>query len=362
MIAIKNVKKPGMSWREILGRSITEVRDLSGLLDPGEDTQKVTEQYPFRINPYYLGLIRHKHDPIYKQCVPDIQEMVFEDGLQDPLNEEALSPVPGLTHRYPDRVLFLVSSQCAMYCRFCNRKRKVGRTSMVTKQSIKEGLAYIRTHRKIRDVLLSGGDPFLLEDKALHHILSQLRAMHHVEIIRIGTRVPCTLPQRVTSRLANMLKDFHPLYIHTHFNHPDEITKEASIACGRLADAGIPMGCQTVLLKGVNDHLHVIRTLMQKLLMIRVRPYYLFQADLAKGTSHFWTPLNKGLDILSGLQGYTSGLCVPHFTIDLPGGGGKVNLVPEAIIRKDDNNLLIRDYLGKEHPYPVISAASTWGQ
>jgi lysine 2,3-aminomutase len=223
----------------------------------------------------------------------------------------------------------------------------------VTKKSIKEGFSYIKGHKKIRDVLLSGGDPLLLENRDLYSILTELRAINHVEIIRIGTRVPCTLPQRITHHLAKMLKKFHPLYIHTHFNHPDEITPEATLACERLADAGIPMGCQIVLLKGVNDDLTTMKNLVQKLLIIRVRPYYLFQADLTKGTSHFWTPINKGLEIISGLQGYTSGLCVPHFAVDLPRGGGKVPLLPKYVMCENKNSLVIKNYLGQEYQYPL---------
>ena len=304
------------------------------------------------INPYYLSLIRHKGDGIYKQAVPDLREITEQEGFDDPLEEETLSPVPGLTHKYPDRVLFLVSSRCAMYCRFCNRKRKVGRASMVTRESIREGLSYIRSARKVRDVLLSGGDPLLLQDGELLHILTELRSMSHVEVVRIGTRVPCTLPQRITPQLTNMLKAFHPLYINTHFNHPSEVTKEAALACSMLADAGIPLGCQTVLLKGVNDDPGVMKELMHKLLSIRVRPYYLFQADLAKGTSHFWTPLNRGIEIMEKLQGHTSGLCVPRYMIDIPGGGGKIPLVPEYVMGVRGNELLLRNYEGEEYRYP----------
>ncbi len=342
-------------WKRLISRSITTPEalaesfeiDLSGLQD-------VVVRYPMRINPYYLSLIKTQGDPIYRQCIPDVQEVIDQSGLEDPLNEEGQSPVPGLTHRYPDRVLFLVSSQCAVYCRFCNRKRKVGRSSMVSEESIREGLLYIRGHREIRDVLLSGGDPLLLDNRKLSQILTRLRSMSHVEIIRIGTRVPCTLPQRVTSQLAAILRKFHPLYILTHFNHPDEITDAVSLACARLADAGIPLGCQTVLLKGVNDDRLTMKRLMQRLLSIRVRPYYLFQSDLAKATSHFWTPLSKGLEIMAGLQGHTSGLCMPHFAIDLPGGGGKVSLLPEYVKGMDRNALLIRNYLGEEHHYPPV--------
>jgi lysine 2,3-aminomutase len=221
---------------------------------------------------------------------------------------------------------------------------------MVTRETIREGIAYIKRTRKVRDVLLSGGDPLLLADKELHQILTKLRSISHVEIIRIGTRVPCTLPQRVTADLANLLKGFHPLFINTHFNHPDEITPESSLACARLADAGIPLGCQTVLLKGVNDDEKIIRKLMQKLLTVRVRPYYLFQADQAKGTAHFWTPLERGLDIISRVQGHTTGLCVPHFAVDLPGGGGKVNLVPSSLSEKEGRTL-IRNYLGEDYEW-----------
>ena len=306
------------------------------------------------INPYYLGLIKNKRDGLYSQAVPDIREITREDGDEDPLNEEGLSPVPGLTHKYPDRVLFLVSSRCAMYCRFCNRKRKMGSSSMVSKETVREGLSYIRGATKVRDVLLSGGDPLLLPDKELGSILSELRSIPHIEIIRIGTRVPCTLPQRITLRLANLLKGFHPLFINTHFNHPSEVTPEAASACTLLADAGLPVSCQTVLLKGVNDDPAVMKKLMQKLIKIRVRPYYLFQTDLTKGTSHFWTPLRKGLEIISKLQGYTSGLCVPRFMIDLPGGGGKIPFTPNYLSGIQGDEILLKNYRGDVYRYPII--------
>ncbi len=348
---IRKQSKP--LWKQMLSQSITTAKGLSALFDIDESKlHRVIARYPVRINPYYLSLIKHKDDAIYKQCIPDIREIIDEKGIEDPLNEETLSPVQGLTHRYPDRVLFLVSAHCAAYCRFCNRKRKVGHSRMVSKKSIKEGLAYIKSNRKIRDVLLSGGDPLLLDNQDLFMILTQLRSMSHVEIIRIGTRVPCTLPHRITSQLSKMLKKFHPLYIHTHFNHPDEITPYASLACKRLSDAGIPLGCQTVLLKGVNDAPLVLKRLMRKLLTIRVRPYYLFQADLAKGTAHFRTPITKGLETISALQGHTSGLCVPHYAIDLPGGGGKVPLLPEYIVEEDEDNMFLMNYLGKKYAYP----------
>jgi lysine 2,3-aminomutase len=296
-----------------------------------EEIRKVVSRYPMAINPYYLSLIKNKGDGIYEQAVPDTREITEEEGLEDPLNEDALSPVPGLTHKYPDRVLFLV----------------------------REGISYIMGNKKIRDVLLSGGDPLLLPDGELHDLLSQLRSISHLEIIRIGTRVPCTLPLRVTQHLADMLKGFHPLYINTHFNHPTEITPEASLACAKIVDAGIPLGCQTVLLKGINDDPAVMRTLMQKLLAIRVRPYYLFQADRAKGTSHFWTPLEKGVEIISALQGYTSGLCVPRFMIDIPGGGGKIPITPEYVSGRENSSLRLKNYLGEEYIYPLDAGSKS---
>jgi len=224
---------------------------------------------------------------------------------------------------------------------------------MVTKETIKEGLSYIKGTSRVRDVLLSGGDPLLLPDRELYTILSELRSISHVEIIRIGTRVPCSLPHRITRELVSMLKGFHPLYINTHFNHPTEITPESSSACTMLANAGIPLSCQTVLLKGVNDAPVVMKALMRKLLTIRVRPYYLFQADLAKGTSHFWTPVKKGLEIISKLQGYISGLCVPRFMIDIPDGGGKIPITPNYVLGINGDDLLLKNYLGHKYRYPI---------
>ena len=349
----KAVKDDEPLWKRLLSESIVTLDALPRLPSTHREKLKlVISRYPMRINPYYLGLIEEENDPIYRQCIPDVRELDDTGAVADPLNEEGHSPVYGLTHRYPDRVLFLVSSQCAMYCRFCNRKRKVGLPSMVTDASIEQGIGYIRAHKEVRDVLLSGGDPLLLEDARLWEILSAIRAIGHVEIIRIGTRVPCTLPQRVTPELAMLLQKFHPLYINIHFNHPLEITPEASLACNRLADGGIPLGCQTVLLKGINDDLNVMGNLMRKLLTIRVKPYYLFHADPARGTSHFRTSLNRGLNIIRGLQGHTSGLCVPHFAIDLLGGGGKVPLLPEYLTGQGGDSLLVTNYAGEHYRHP----------
>jgi lysine 2,3-aminomutase len=347
---------PIESWEKILSASITAPEQLSTLFPQIDEhgIRKVISRYPMLINPYYLGLIRKKGDALYRQAVPDIREITRNEGAVDPLNEEGLSPVPGLTHKYPDRVLFLVSGRCAMYCRFCNRKRKVGMPSMVTGKTIQEGISYIRATKAIRDVLLSGGDPLLLSDKELFKILDKLRSISHVEIIRIGTRIPCTLPHRVTKQLADMLKGFHPLYINTHFNHPSEISPQAISACSLLADSGIPLGCQTVLLRGINDNTLIIKELMLKLLAIRVRPYYLFQMDTTKGTSHFWTGIKKGLEIISELQGHISGFGVPKFVIDLPGGGGKIPVTPKYIRAIKGDELMIRNYLGDEYRYPII--------
>lgn len=336
---------------------VTNVDHLSDCFPshPFEKTEigKVISRYPLLISSYYLRLIQHPGDPFWKQAVPDGAELLDSDEMVDPLAEERLSPIPGITHRYPDRVLFLVCGKCAMYCRFCTRKRKIGQKFGVNAKTIQDGLAYIKEHRKIRDVLVSGGDPLLLEDSALADILDGLRSIPHVEIIRIGTRVPCTLPQRVTRNLAETLKRFHPLYINSHFNHPDEITPESTRACSILSDAGIPLGCQTVLLKGVNDSPWVMKKLMQKLLAIRVRPYYIHHMDLACGTGHFRTSIKTGLLIIKALRGHTSGMCVPHYVIDLPGGGGKVPLLPEYVVGIEKQELLLKNYRGKIYRYKL---------
>lgn len=321
------------------------------------DINNVVKKYPMRVNSYFLGLIERMDDAIWRQCIPDISELEDEEGLLDPLNEEGDSPVPGLTHRYPDRALFLVSNRCAMYCRFCTRKRRVGDPfKEITMEQILQGLAYIKEHEEIRDVILSGGDPLLLHDSELEFILKELRKIGHLQVIRIGTRVPCTLPQRITHKLCDMLRKYHPLYINIHFNHPKEITPESTKACEMLANAGIPLGSQTVLLKGVNDEPEVMKELMHKLLRIRVRPYYIFQCDLTKGTRHFRTPIDDGLRIVENLRGHTSGLCVPHYVIDAPGGGGKIPVSPNYVLSRDENGIVLKNYQGKIYRYPEESA------
>lgn len=359
------------TWQDILKHSITDAASLNEALSrlgteftsvsqttKQSDTVNITSiagiiaTYPMRINPYYLQLIKKPGDPLWKQAIPDPAELSDPVCLEDPLDEENLSPVPNLVHKYPDRVLFLVSSQCAMYCRFCTRKRKVGTGKMaISDETIQAGLDYIREHPAVREVLLSGGDPLLLPDSRIDSLLHRLRAIPSVKVIRIGTRVPCTLPMRITPELTAILKKYHPLYINTHFNHPAEITEEAGTACGMLADAGIPLGCQTVLLKGVNDRPEIMRELLLKLLEIRVKPYYLFQTDLTRGTNHFRTSTASGIRIMRSLIGHISGLAIPTFALDGPGGKGKIPLTPDYIVNRGDN-LIFENYRGEICAYP----------
>ena len=335
-------------WQRSLAKALVSPDELASRfnVDP-ELFRDVAAKYPMRITPYYLGLIKALDDPIWRQCVPDPLELKDEKQIPDPLDEERLSPTPGLIHRYPDRVVWLVSPVCAVYCRFCMRKRSVGCSGICASgNEFDNAITYIGENHRIRDVILSGGDPFLLDDDILDDILCRLRRIPHVEIIRVGTRVPATLPERITPRLCRMLKKHHPLYINTHFNHPREITGESSSACARLADSGIQLGNQTVLLRGVNDDPLIIKRLMQLLLSIRVRPYYIHQMDLVRGTRHFRTRVEKGIEIMEGLRGHTSGLATPYFVIDLPGGKGKVPVVPDCMERQGEK-LLLRNYLGE---------------
>lgn len=340
------------TWQKILQKSITKPEEIAEkFYIPLEEIEKIKQEFDIKITPYYMSLIKDKGDPIYKQVIPDIRELEDHGLFNDPLAEDRDSPVNNIVHRYPDRCLFLVSHVCASYCRFCTRKRKVGDPSKISLKYIDEGIEYIRQHEEIRDVIMSGGDPLLLSDDKLEYILQKLRRIQHIEIIRIGTRVPCFLPQRITAQLANMLKKYHPLYINVHFNHPDELTPIAVKALGRLANVGIPLGNQTVLLKGVNDDPKVMKKLMQKLLQARVRPYYIYQADYVFGTEHFRTRVEKGLEIIKALRGWTSGLAVPHFVIDSPGGGGKIPLLPEYVIKITNEEVILRNYEGKTFRY-----------
>lgn len=340
-------------WQQILRGSLKTPEEIAEYFDLDlEEVKKVSRLFKAQITPYFARLIKHKGDAIYRQVVPDPAELEEHSGAMDPLSEDEDSPVPSIVHRYPDRLLFLVSHCCASYCRFCTRKRKVGDPNKISPRHIEDGLDYIRNHPEVRDIIISGGDPLMLGDKKLEYILKSLRTIPHVEILRIGTRMPCFLPQRITPKLVSMLRCYHPLYINVHFNHPDEITEEAANALNLLADAGIPLGNQAVLLKGVNDDPAVMKRLMQKLLIVRVRPYYIYQADYVKGTQHLRTPVEKGIEIMDAIRGWTSGLAVPYYVIDAPGGGGKIPLLPNYIQSVTDEQIVMRNYAGELFVYP----------
>jgi len=346
-------------WQKLLKDSITNFEQLnSALAAKNITTDKIISsldlQFPFKINPYYFNLIQAENDPIWKQSIPSIKELNDNICIADPLGEEAHSPTPGLVHKYPDRVLLLVTNQCSMYCRFCTRNRKVGQKCMsLSENDLDKCFDYIRKNKNVREVLISGGDPLLLSDNMLDKILSELRKINNVEIIRIGSRIPCTLPQRITDSLVETLKKYHPLYINTHFNHPQELTDEAYTACTKLADAGIPLGCQTVLLKDVNDSSEVLKELFLGLLKMRVKPYYLFQADLTRGTNHFRTHSKVGIQIMKELYCYISGMAVPRLALDAPGGKGKIPLSPEYVLQHGEN-LIFKNYLDEVCEYPEV--------
>ncbi len=342
-------------WQQMLKNSLTDPEVIAKRFNlDSKDLEKVAQEFKIRVTPYYASLIKEKGDAIYKQVIPDPRELAENSGVSDPLSEDHDSPVPSIVHRYPDRVLFLVSHSCASYCRFCTRKRKVGDSTKINPRYIEDGLEYIRQHKEIRDVIISGGDPLMLSDNKLEHILKSLRAIPHLEILRIGSRVPCFLPQRITPKLTEMLKRYHPLWMNVHFNHPDELTPEAQKALALLADAGIPLGCQTVLLKGVNDDPAIMKRLMQKLVASRVRPYYIYQADYVTGTEYLRTRVEKGIEIMQSLRGWTSGLAVPYFCIDAPGGGGKIPILPEYVQQIDDEKVVMRNFEGQVFVYPQV--------
>ena len=345
-------------WQKLLHeRTVRSVKQLVDRFGPEhfpepERLQEAIDNFELRISPAMLDLIEEPGDPIWKQYVPDLQELEVVDGVPDSLNEEADSPVPNITHRYPNRALFLVSPVCAAYCRFCTRRRKVGDPDKIRMSELESAFRYLEEHEEIQDVILSGGDPLLLSDRRLDLILGRLRKIQHLEIIRIGSRIPSQLPERITPQLCKVLKKHHPLYINTHFNHPAELTPAAVEALGMLADAGVPLGCQTVLLEGVNDDLEVMRELMRKLIAARVRPYYLYMCDNVAGVEHFKTNVEKGLEIIDGLRGWTSGLAVPHFAIDAPGGGGKVPLLPQYVEEITEDEVVLRNYRGERYVWP----------
>jgi len=349
--------RPRAEWQEQLAKGVRDVREIPGLTEEQyQQLEAIDEEYPFFTTPYYLSLIENwdPSDPIYLQQMPDAREFENPNFLEDdPLDEEDDMPVPHLTHRYPDRVLFVVTHTCAMYFRFCTRKPKVCKNPVPRPGNLQRAIAYIAEHEEIRDVLLSGGDPLTLTDSALEWIVSRLRAIPHLDLIRVGTKIPCVNPERITPELCRMLAKYHPFYVNTHFNHPRELTPEAVRACGLLVDHGIPMGCQTVLLRGVNDDPEVMKELMHALLKARVKPYYIYQADLVKGTDYFRTSVQKGLEIIEALQGHTTGFGVPTFVIDAPGGGGKIPVTPDRIVRLTDDTITLRNFEGGVYDYPA---------
>ena len=315
-----------------------------------EDIAKVLNGFRVGITPYYASLMDpdDPYCPVRMQAVPTIAETHRgEADMLDPLHEDEDSPAPGLTHRYPDRVLFLITDQCSMYCRHCTRRRLAGETDGArSMDDINACIEYIRKTPVVRDVLLSGGDCLCVEDDVLEYIISELRKIEHVEIVRLGSRTPVVMPQRITDDLCNMLKKYHPIWLNTHFNHPKEMTPEASAACQKLADAGIPLGNQSVLCRGINDDVHVMRNLMHVLVKNRVRPYYIYQCDLSLGIEHFRTPVSKGIEIIEGLRGHTSGYAVPTFVVDAPGGGGKTPVMPQYVISQTPDKVILRNYEG----------------
>lgn len=335
-------------------KSVDQFEELLGIKLEKMHRKKIeltVKKFPLAITPYYMSLINtddYENDPVFRQSFPAPEELEIQKyDMSDPLSEDKDSPAPGITHRYPDRVLFHISNVCSMYCRHCTRKRKVGDIDSIPgKEDIMAGLEYIRNTPVVRDVLLSGGDPLMLSDEYLDWILTELRKIPHVQVIRIGTRMPVVLPYRITDKLVDMLKKHHPLWINTHFNHPREITTSSREALAMLANAGIPLGNQTVLLAGVNDCPRIMKSLMHKLVENRVRPYYIYQCDLSEGLTHFRTPIGKGIEIMESLRGHTSGFAVPTYVVDAPGGGGKIPLNPTYLISLSTNKVVLRNYEG----------------
>lgn len=341
-------------WKWQVRNRIENLEQLESLINLTETERSGVETalqtLRMAITPYYLSLINFEdeHDPVRRQAIPlGLEVKMSNADLNDPLSEDEDSPVPGLTHRYPDRVLLLVTDQCAMYCRHCTRRRFAGQTdASISKSQVDAAIDYIAKTPQVRDVLLSGGDALLMSDDRLESIISRLREIPHVEIIRIGSRAPVVMPQRITDDLVNMLKKYHPIWLNTHFNHPNEITKESKEACERMANAGIPLGNQSVLLRGINDCPHVMTKLVHDLVKIRVRPYYIYQCDLSMGLEHFRTTVSKGIEIIEALRGHTSGYAVPTFVVDAPGGGGKIPVMPQYLISESEKRVVLRNFEG----------------
>jgi len=341
-------------WKWQVKHRIQTVSELKKYIpltvEEEEAITKVLGKFRMSITPYYLCLMDPMNPdcPIRKQAIPTIYEMKNgQNDLLDPLHEDVDSPVPGLTHRYPDRVLFLITDMCSMYCRHCTRRRFAGHHDKeLSKDTVDQGIEYIQNRQEIRDVLLSGGDALLVSDERLEYILKRLREIPHVEVIRIGTRVPVVMPQRITDELVSMIRRYHPIWINTHFNHSLEITEESKKALAKMADGGIPLGNQSVLLRGVNDCVHVMRELVHNLVYNRVRPYYIYQCDLSLGIEHFRTTVSKGIEIIEGLRGHTSGFAVPTFVVDAPGGGGKIPVMPNYVISQAPGRVVLRNFEG----------------
>ena len=349
-------------WRWQLRNRVRFLEDLSKMVRLTDDERTAIARHtgalPFAITPYYLSLLDpdNAEQPLRRTMIPVTDEYLRMPGeAEDPLGEDRDSPVPGIVHRYPDRVLFLVANTCASNCRYCTRSRMVenpDNNSIFFQSQWEQAISYIDAHPEVRDVLLSGGDPLTLSDEKLDWLLSRLRRIPHVEFLRIGTKVPVVMPQRITTSLTRVLKRYHPLWMSIHFTHPDELSPETVEACARLADAGIPLGSQTVLLSGINDNVDTMKRLMHGLLKARVKPYYLYQCDPILGSAHFRTPVRKGLEIIQGLRGHTSGYAVPSYVIDAPGGGGKIPLLPEYAAGRDGDDLILRNYQGLLFRYP----------
>ncbi len=347
------------NWRWQLRNMLRTSEDFSQIvsLSDAEHSGLARTQDLFRTGstPYYASLMDQGRGdcPIRRQALPSLEELAFRDEeLRDPLGEESHSPVPSIFHKYPDRCLLYVADRCAIYCRHCNRRRIVGGESPPTRDELEQAFSYIESQPRLRDVLISGGDPFLLSDKRLDEILTRLRAIKHVEIIRIGSRVPVVLPMRITTELCEVLAKHHPVFVNTHFNHPAEITDESSRACQLLVDHGVPVGNQAVLLRGINSSVPALRALMRGLIRMRVRPYYLFQGDTVLGTDHLRTSVESAIALVDGLRGWISGMAMPQLVIDAPGGGGKIPIGPEYLLELGDREVRLRNYRGEEVTYP----------
>ncbi|MCX5656925.1 MAG: lysine 2,3-aminomutase [Candidatus Omnitrophica bacterium] len=358
------------NWQWQIENRVTSLDQLSQFIQltpEEEEGVKVSHgRLSMAITPYFASLIDpvRPNCPIRRQAVPLIDETYISPyDMLDPCGEDKTSPVPGLVHRYPDRVLLLVTEQCAMYCRHCTRRRMVGeKESYITPENLSRAYEYLRSNRKVRDVLISGGDPLMLSDERLEDILKNIRDIPHIEFLRMGTRIPVTLPMRITPKLISMLKKYAPIWMSLHFNHPKEITKRVKLACDMLSEAGIPLGSQTVLLRDINDRPYVMRKLTHELLKIRVRPYYIYQCDLARGTGHFRTPISVGINIMEKLRGHTSGYAVPTYVVDAPGGGGKIPVSPNYIISQAKGQFILRNYEGKIYTYFEDSTSYISGQ